>query len=668
MNKKIILSSIAALAISSSAQDLGTIEVKKEINTEVVNKISTKEVKNADLAEALSKKSPNISLIRRSGIANDIILRGQKRDNIRVVVDDAIIHGACPNRMDPPTSHIITSNVESVEIQEGPFDVTEFGSLSGGIKINTKQPTAGTSGDVGMTLGSYGYRKTLFNINAGNETVQALLSFSKENGDQYEDGDGNTLAEQTEKGPLVNQYAPDFKDMEAYEKQSLMTKINVNINENHQFEIGATKNESDNILYPSTPMDADYDDSNLYTIKYTAKNLGDFSKKLEIKTYKTDVDHPMSTKYRNNGAMMYMTNHLTTDTYGAKIINSFDALDREFKIGLDTSKRNWDGSYSMSNGMNLGNSINDTDTKNNAIFLECKNQITDELKLELGLRYDRTKITNGGILQDNDYNGLSGNIMTTYQVMPNTKLFIGLGQSSRVPDARELYMLGRNTTPTEPTPTQMIVGTPDLKETKNREVDFGIEHQFNSGKIKGNFFYSDLKDYIYYKNAMAPNKFENIDATIYGLELSGAYYINDQFTFDAGYTWKKGEKDDAITGQTDKDLADISPAKLTLGLTYDYNDNTFASIEFVHVDTWDTYDEDNGEQELDSYNVVNLKAQTLFNKNLELTVGIDNVFDETYAVSNTYKDLTLLTDGTTSEVMLLNEPGRYIYTSIKYKF
>ena len=56
MKKKIVLSLSAALVISAQAEDLGTIEIKEEVNTKVVNNISTQEVKNADLAEALAKK------------------------------------------------------------------------------------------------------------------------------------------------------------------------------------------------------------------------------------------------------------------------------------------------------------------------------------------------------------------------------------------------------------------------------------------------------------------------------------------------------------------------------------------------------------------------------------------------------------------------------------
>ena len=65
---------------------------------------------------------------------------------------------------------------------------------------------------------------------------------------------------------------------------------------------------------------------------------------------------------------------------------------------------------------------------------------------------------------------------------------------------------------------------------------------------------------------------------------------------------------------------------------------------------------------------MNFKVKKIFAKSFGLVVGIDNVFDSTYAVSNTYKDLTLVAGGGDDDVMLLNEPGRYFYTNLKYTF
>jgi iron complex outermembrane receptor protein len=135
---------------------------------------------------------------------------------------------------------------------------------------------------------------------------------------------------------------------------------------------------------------------------------------------------------------------------------------------------------------------------------------------------------------------------------------------------------------------------------------------------------------------------------------------------DFGLAWQRGQKDEALAGQSDRDLAEIPPLKVNLGLNYDYAPRSSARVELVAADKWSDFDGDNGEQELDAYSVVNLKVTHAINRNIELTGGVDNVFDKTYAVSNTYQDLTLLSAG--GVVMLMNEPGRYLYLNAAYKF
>lgn len=84
-----------------ATETLEEISVAEKGTTQVVKNIGGEELKSADLADALHKNVPSISLIRRSGIANDVILRGQKRDNINVTIDGTKVCGACVNRMDP---------------------------------------------------------------------------------------------------------------------------------------------------------------------------------------------------------------------------------------------------------------------------------------------------------------------------------------------------------------------------------------------------------------------------------------------------------------------------------------------------------------------------------------------------------------------------------------
>ena len=669
MTKKIYLS-LACIA-TLNAVDLGTIEVQEVTETRVIENVSNEEVKSADLAEAIAKQVPSINMIRRSGIANDITLRGQKRDNIVVTMDDSKVCGACPNRMDPPSSHIVTANVDSVKVTEGPYDVEEFGNLSGSVKVKMKEPSQETQGEIETTIGSFGYKKFGTKISGGNDKVKALLSVSYENSGQYKDGDGNTMAKQIEIATTGTpqagtQLATTYNDMDAYTKKTAMGKVFVKVNDNQDLEASITANRSDDVIYANSKMDAIYDDSNIYNLKYTIRDLGKYSKKLTFKVYKSDVEHPMSTKYRKSSGVNSaneVISKLTTDMMGFKVLNDIQLdSNRVLTVGFDTNKRNWDGTYigyGANSALTGRVSIQNVDTVNNAIFAKCNRDIGN-INIKIGIRYNDTTISTADTAYSNrDFNSLDLNILATFKKDDSTKYFAGIGKASRVPDARELYFRSKTTT---------MVGTPTLDQTTNTEIDLGVEKQYESGYLKFKTFYSSLDNYIYFHKGLSANNFENIDATLYGLELLGSKDINDNTYIDFGVAYQRGKKDNALSGQTDTDLADITPLKINVALNYDIDETLSTKVEFIAAKSWSNYDEDNGEQKLPGYGVINLKAQKEFNKNFEMTLGVDNLFDKTYAISNTYADLILLSDGTTGDVMLLNEPGRYIYANFKYKF
>lgn len=452
----------------------------------------------------------------------------------------------------------------------------------------------------------------------------------------------------------------------------MMGKVFVDVTDDQELRFSYTANRSDDVLYPSSKMDAIYDDSDILNLEYTAKNLGRFSKQLDMQVYNSQVDHPMSTEYRTVPVKTgkYMTHHLTTDMTGLKVKNKVDALDRTFTYGVDTSKRNWDGKYTVTTvdgsmpTKTLGKSIDDVDTTNLGLFVKCEREIGN-LELELGARYDDTQIdTQSTTENDTDFQSLSANVFAVYHADNNTKYFAGVGKSSRVPDARELYNVKYNTK-VQPA-VRIVNGNPDLDQTTNYEADVGVEKYYPNGKVKVKTFYSKLKDYIYYNGSVNKNNFENIDATIYGAELSGSYLVSDAIALDAGLAYKKGEKDTLPTGQSDRDLAEISPLKLNAAVTYDYDDQGNVEVSVIAADKWSAIDSENGEQTLGGYGILNLKTTREFDNGLVFTAGVDNVLDKTYATTNTYKDLILMTDG--SDTMLINELGRYMYLNATYRF
>ncbi len=637
----------AVLLNASEVTSLDTISVVETANSKIVKDVSDEQIKSADLAEALSKNVPSISIVRRSGIANDIILRGQKKDNINILLDDAKIYGACPNRMDPATSHVLTNNIQSVKVIEGPYDVENFGTLSGLVKVETKEPTKDVHGEINLNAGSFGYKKASATVSGGTDRFKLLVSTSTEEGDQYKDGNGDDFSEQQiEKNvPYSNQYSNTKQ--KAFEKKTLLTKGQFNINDDQEIKLSYTANRSDNILYPTGSMDADYDDSNIYTVGYTARNLGDFSKELNLDYYYSDVDHPMSTTLRNRKmtptsmmTMAPMVSRLKTSIWGSKVKNSIEVADSLVTVGLDTSIRNWRAVDTATP------SIPSSDTTNKAIFSKIEKSF-GQLDLEFGTRYDYTDVDTSKAInpEDKKYVGLNANVFGIYNIDENTKYFAGVGKSSRVPDARELY--------------HSTAGNSTLDQTKNYEADVGFDKTIGTFNIRPKLFYSVLKDYIYNSGT-----FENIDAKIYGLDVSGFYFMTENFSLDYGMAYQRGKKDGEFTGN-DKDLAEIPPLKGNLALNYEMDKSKY-TVEAVAVDSWDSYDSSAREQELGGYAVFNLKYTNQLHKNIGLTLGVDNVLDKTYASTNTYQDITYLT--VNNERILFNDPGRYGYVNLKYSF
>ncbi len=665
---------LASFGAYAGTVNLGEVTVKSTaIKTDVTN-VSGEDLVSGDLGYALENTLPSISIIRRSGIANDIILRGQRKDNINVLIDGGKIYGACPNRMDPPISHVITSNIKNVEVIEGPYDVEDFGTLSGAVKITTKKPSEKPKGNINLNIGSWNYKKGSAFVSGGKGPVRILVGGSVENSAQYKDGNGNTMAEQLQlatqnsTNPKVKgmEYLPSEFDRNAYLKKSFLGKLFVDTTKNQEFRFSYTLNKSYNVLYPSTPMDATKDFSHLYNAKYIFKNLGKLSDKLSFEYYYSNVDHVMTNEYRKmslgpNGTVAHI---VTSRIYGTKVINNFHIGQTSLAFGGGASKRTWNGQYLKNyytKHITLNKSMSDVNTVNFGVFVKGKRQI-GRFEIEAGARYDHTKITSKNNDPSKTYNDLSGYLFTYYNITPSIKYFIGVGKSIRVPDAKESHYRLKDLTGKT---AGKLVGNPDLKETKNYEADMGIEGHFSNAMVKAKVFYSILKDYIVYNAKVV--QYQNVNAKIYGYELSGTYFITDNLYLNGGVAYQRGKKDSPLEQETDKDLPSIPPIKMNMGINYDYNSFYFKT-EVVAAGRWSKYDADNGEQAIPGWGIVNCKLtkKKILNK-FNLTVGVNNIFNKAYAVSNTYKDLTLVS-GSTGEVMLLNEPGRYIYANLSFVF
>lgn len=682
--KKLSLLSLAAIAVL--ANDSVTIQKitaeaaspkadSKSVNSDEMVKFS----RQSDLGEMLSSTVPEVTMVRNSAVGNDIILRGFRKDNLNVTIDDAKVCGACPNRMDPPAMHISSSQIASVEIQEGPFDVTQFGSLGGKINVVTKDPQKALHGEVAATLGSFDYQKLSTVLEGGNDSIQALVGFSRETSGQYKDGEGRTLAQQTDfligANPTAQgqKYSTAYHDMDAYDRNNYWAKIVGNIGDNQKLTLNYFGDRANNIMFPRYPMDAQVDDTDMFKAQYQLFNLGSFSQEFKLEAYHSKVDHIMGTDFRK-GAITPATTMVApaqATIKGAKAKNTLDLAGIATAIGVDISSRNWNATKGSKINPQANIMLPDVDTDNLGLYATASKSISN-IDLSGGIRYDDTIITpdttlRGMLPADNtyivtrptkNYDNISANIMMKYNFSTMTNMFIGAGQSIRVPDAKELYVIGNN--------SAFNGGNSNLVETKNREIDLGAEHTSGNLHLKATLFYSDLKDYIYaYSTSTTTSTWANIDAQIYGGDISADYLLNNEWRIETGIAAQKGEKKDPNSiGDIDKDLAEIPPLKGRVALVMDDGTN-YLMTEYIAASA-QTIDSDNGEKPIGGYSILNLKYGHDFNNRFSLSTGINNFFDRTYALNNSYIGNQLI--GYTSNPLVLNEPDRNFYATVAYKF
>jgi iron complex outermembrane receptor protein len=637
------------------------LKAKKETFKDSLEVREVRESSAKDVGEALTKLE-GIWKIRKGGIANDVVLRGFSRDNINVLIDGGRAYGACPNRMDPPAFHVDLSEVERIEIIKGPFDVRHQGSMAGLVNIITKKPERGFHLKLNASVGSFNFINLSPVVSYADDKFNILVGHSYRYSKPYKDGDGRRITEYAN-------YKPQFIDSKAFEINTYWTKLGFKPIENHSVEFSYTRHDARNVLYPYLLMDSIRDKTDRFNMNYQIDGISDTLKSLKFHLYYTKVDHLMDTGFRTG---MYMRSDAKTKTYGGRL----EANLGDLTLGFEAYKRNWDAVNYM--GMTPQFVIPDVDTESFGLYSEYKKNLSDRLRLVTGLRLDTTKTeadrskANTGLY--NTYKNTtstsktdtypSGNIQLFYELQKGTELFVGLGHSVRVPDPQERYFAF-----VSPSGNRWV-GNPELKPSKNTELDLGIKHSTNRALIKATAFYSFVKDYItvHRQNRVdgsgpAARSYENVNAQFFGGEVDLRLSLTQGLFLFGGMSYVQARKETKPEKNiTSSNVAEIPPLKTRLVLRYDKG-TYFGEVETVLSATQSRVDTDLNEQRTSGYGVVNIKVGGNF-KGFTITAGIDNVFDKKYFEHLSY----LRNPFAMPPSVKVPEPGRTFYINASYNF
>ena len=684
----------SALGADSNNLVLDEIVVRGQKEAPQQESLSIREVRESparDMGEAL-KAVDGVTCVHRGAIANDIVIRGFQKDNINVFLDGVRLHGACPNRMDPPAFHYDFAEVEYVQILKGPYDLANPGSLGGLVEATSKKPKKGLNADLSVTGGSYDSVNTSAVGSFGTDKFDGLLGYAFKYSAVPTSGNGAYITQVYD--PLIYPtvtasqrtaaYRPGNIDSTAYSINTGWTKLGYNITENSRTEAGFSFQDAEHVLYPYLRMDADNDKAYRVNWTYRTEKISPLVKELKLQGYWDRVTHLMNDQYRVSSinAMSFrvggysMQTNADTDVYGAKLNTTLAVGPGALKTGIDYYNRNWNATnvrmgYTAATPYLPLSMIPDVGIDNLGLFGEYTVPFAEKFKLVAGVRGDLTwteaNAYNGYVNPLNkstNFQSIGANVQLTYTPITGLETYVGLGRGNRTPDPQELYL---NLPGSMASPGSR--GNVSLKATVNNQVDVGVKYSQETFYVNGSFFYSALSDYInYYSAAPTFKSYQNIAATMWGYELGSQVSLPyDLFLKGSlSYTW--GNNNDYH-----KPLSEIPPLRGSIGVRYDNNVFFFEATENLSS-RQDRVDNNVpvvgpygraiypglGETPTAGYATTDLKAGFKY-KDLSVIGGVSNLFDIQY-----YNYLSYLRDPFATGVKV-PENGRNFYVTVQFK-
>lgn len=558
--------------------------------------------------------------IKNGGANGDVTFRGMFGSRIKILTDGTENLGACPSRMDAPTSYISPESYDKITVVKGPQTVQYAHTGSAATVIFEREPEQLTSmkpyrGQASVMLGSYGRLDQNIEAAVGDETKYARLNANRSIADSYQDGAGNTIPSDWEKwnADLALGWTP---------------------NEDTWVELKGGKSDGE-AVYAGRSMDGSKFARESLGLHVEKKNMGEVIKKVEAQVDYSYNDHVMDNfslrKFNPvDGMSMPMASNVARRTLNARVAMTQDWGQLQLISGIDSQKNeHTKRSGSLMSPYQNKARVGDMEFESYGAFGELSYAFNNQHKLVTGARVDQAKIDNLTTDTERKETLPSGFIRIESEVAEHVKTYAGLGYVERVPDYWELFSTQYHQS------TAMTFA--NLENEKTAQFDAGYQYEQGAFKSWASVYAGLIQDYILV--AYTPTgsmgrleaKSRNVDATIAGAEAGVAYQLTDQIQADisAMYAWGENTTDHTA-------LPQIAPLEGRFNLRYVQEKYNLGLLwRMVAAQDRTSYREGNiiGYDLEDSKGFGTLSLNGTYNiqKDIDLSVGIDNVLNKNYA-------------------------------------
>lgn len=642
------------------------------------------------LAEILEESQPGLSLVRRAGMSNDVVLRGLSGEDLSLTIDGRKIHNACVNRMDPPLSHATAEHVQHVEIVAGPFDLRRSGSLGGSINVVSARIAAGPQGMFTFNAGSYDQLHTSGWASIGDATFGVLLQGAYLQSDPYENGDGLLLTEfpSSSASPL-DDYLPQYRTNRAYKAWHAGVRARWQLQESLTMIFNGMLREDEGVLFPGLKMDADKTETQQLGFRFQNERPSGGFQKWTADFYYNDTNHLMTDRLRRSSVygmgMMQRPDFILergwamrTDARATNWGATFDAeLELsdwgQWSVGAEIGERGWDNRNiigTINNAM-----LPDASLQTIGAYAQGRFQPQDDLVLDIGLRLDsfqakargdtRFLKSRQGSAQDRDYFKPGAYASLRKELSEHTAIFAGIGSAARAPTPQELYIQVNKPGKMPMSPADWL-GNPNLGASRATEITIGSDLTHSDWRFQARAFHIWLQDNIYPVGLSVAGEapiqtYANLDASLYGVEVSGARHWGEHWKLSTALAWQEGVKRDRPAGVSNDYLAEIPPLRIQSALEYQDEEWHFV-FGAMASDSQERIDSDLFEQDLGSWLVLSARVHRRIGESWTLGLAIRNLLDETYALHNSQARNPF------SAFSVVDEPGRVFQLSASMRY
>lgn len=648
-----------------------------------------------DLGEALAAM-PSVDKVRKGGIANDLVLRGMKKDDVVVTVDGAKVHGACPSRMDPPSFHLDYAEVDAVQVRRGPFDVSQAGGLAGAVDVRTRRGGAGAGTELNLEGGSAGMMAGSLTASYGTPAFDVLLGGAYKEGSPYLAGDGRNFTEFVPQlvgtTPNAARYADRSADQQAYRIGSGFARVGLAVAEGQRVELGYARQSAPRALYPYLKMDGVLDDTDRVTARWSADRLGPVA--ATVSGYYSRVAHDMTDELRCSGYAnaaactgarprgWSMGTFARSTVWGGQAeLRGGDAdASVAWKAGADLYVRSWDNTtdrwMQAMGAYGSERQIPDVTVQGAGVYAEGRRSLGalgGRTRVTAGVRLDLAR-SEAGVDRSAVYRKyfptadlsltrddllVGGNVQLERDLGAGVSGWIGYGHGTRLPDPQERYLAltGMGANPD-------WLGRPDLEPVQSDEVDVGATWRARGVVVKAQAFHAWYANYINLADALpvAPftgaargRTYENVSARTFGGEVTGRIALPAKLFLGLGASFTRGINETANTS-----LPEIPPLKATGSLRWD-DGRFFAEVEEIYAARQGFVDAALLETTTAAWWTTSLKAGAGF-RGVKVFAMVQNLFDRMYV-----EHLSFQRDPFAAGLKV-PEPGRSFQLAAQYAY